>query len=169
MPAIPSLAKGRRLAGAAFVLLLVLSLGVVMIPLRLVRPFSPQTPEGLALSYALRQWAPLATLVAAVVALPLAALLWRNARRWGRVVIALASVALLGAAWQSRQNVYEEFFAPIEATRSAPASLALWVEENDPVLSVTLNGDAAAYPVRQIAYHHIVQDVVGGVPVAVTY
>ena len=39
----------------------------------------------------------------------------------------------------------------------------------DPVLAVTLNGEATAYPVRQVAYHHIVQDVVGGVPVAVTY
>ena len=37
------------------------------------------------------------------------------------------------------------------------------------MLAVERNGEAAAYPVRQVAYHHIVQDVVGGVPVAVTY
>ena len=34
---------------------------------------------------------------------------------------------------------------------------------------VKINGDAAAYPVRQMAYHHIVQDVVGGTPITTTY
>ena len=36
-------------------------------------------------------------------------------------------------------------------------------------VAVERNGEAAAYPVRQLAYHHIVQDVVGGVPIVVTY
>ena len=31
------------------------------------------------------------------------------------------------------------------------------------------NGEAAAYPIRQLAYHHLVQDIVGGVPIVVTY
>jgi hypothetical protein len=37
------------------------------------------------------------------------------------------------------------------------------------VLALIFNDDARAYPVREMAYHHIVNDVVGGVPVAVTY
>lgn len=158
-----------RLAGACLVLLLVFSLGLVLIPMRLIRPFSPQTPEGLALAYALRHWAPLATVVAVAAALLLAAALWRNAPRRSRVALGLLFVPLLGAAWQARQNVFEEMFAPLAETRSASATGATWVEEKDPVLAITLNGEAAAYPVRQIAYHHIAQDVVGGVPVAVTY
>ena len=32
-----------------------------------------------------------------------------------------------------------------------------------------LIGEAAAYPIRQMAYHHLVHDTVGGVPVVVTY
>ena len=43
------------------------------------------------------------------------------------------------------------------------------MEDGDPVLAVTLNGDAAAFPVRQVSYHHIVEDTVGGIHVAVTY
>ena len=54
-------------------------------------------------------------------------------------------------------------------TASVPAGQASWVEAGDTVLAVAFNGDVAAYPVRQVAYHHIVHDVVGGVPVAVTY
>jgi uncharacterized protein DUF3179 len=34
---------------------------------------------------------------------------------------------------------------------------------------VEIAGDAVAWPVRQMAYHHIVQDEVGGVPVVSTY
>jgi hypothetical protein len=37
------------------------------------------------------------------------------------------------------------------------------------VIAVDIKGDAVAYPVRQLAYHHIVQDVVGDTPIVVTY
>jgi hypothetical protein len=37
------------------------------------------------------------------------------------------------------------------------------------VLAIRYGDDARAYPVREMAYHHIVNDVVEGVPVAVTY
>ena len=159
----------RRLAGAGLFLLVILALALVAIPMWLIRPFSPQTPEGLAVAYALRRWAPLATLCAILAALLLAAVLWRNARWWSRALIVLALVPLLGAAWQSRQNIFEKMFVPLTDTRSASAAEARWVADEEPVLAVVMNGDAAAYPVRQVAYHHIVQDVVGGTPVAVTY
>ena len=37
------------------------------------------------------------------------------------------------------------------------------------VIGVEINGDARAYPIRILMWHEIVNDVVGGVPVAVTY
>ena len=171
MPEIPSASRKtrRRLAGAGLFLLILLSVALVALPLWLIRPFAPQTPEGLAVAFAARRWAPLTTLLALATALALAALLWRHARWWSRAAIVLAIVPLAGAAWQSRQNLFEKMFAPLIDPRSALAAEADWVEDADPVLAVTLNGEAAAYPVRQVAYHHIVQDVVGGVPVAVTY
>ena len=39
----------------------------------------------------------------------------------------------------------------------------------DPVVGLTINGDARAYPLEILTWHEIVNDVVGGVPVAVTY
>jgi hypothetical protein len=32
------------------------------------------------------------------------------------------------------------------------------------VMAIDGKGDPVAYPVRQLAYHHLVQDSVGGVP-----
>ena len=60
-------------------------------------------------------------------------------------------------------------FAPLEVVEFAPADAAPFIEDLDKVLAVEINGDAAAYPLRQLAYHHLVQDAVGGVAIAATY
>ena len=39
----------------------------------------------------------------------------------------------------------------------------------EPVIGLTIEGDARAYPLRVLTWHEIVNDEVGGVPVAVTY
>jgi hypothetical protein len=41
--------------------------------------------------------------------------------------------------------------------------------DNEPVIGLMIDGDARAYPLRILIWHEIVNDVVGGVPVAVTY
>lgn len=43
------------------------------------------------------------------------------------------------------------------------------IPRNEPVIAFELNGDARAYPLRIMMWHEIVNDVVGGTPVAVTY
>jgi hypothetical protein len=170
MPTAPSTSRSRRrLAGFTLVLLILAALVLVAVPVYLIRPFSPQTPGGLAVAFALRRWAPIATALALIAGLALAVSLWRGGRWWSRALVVLALVSLAGAAWRARFNDFEKMFAPLGASRFAPAAEARWVENGDMVLTVERNGDAAAYPVRQLAYHHIVQDVVGGVPVAVTY
>ncbi len=41
--------------------------------------------------------------------------------------------------------------------------------DTDPVIGIVLNGIAKAYPLRILIWHEIVNDTIGGVPVAVTY
>jgi len=159
----------RRWAGAVLFLLVLAAVAVVTVPMQLIRPFVPQTPDRVAVSYGLRSWSPLLTLLMALAGVAIAAGLWRGGRWWSRTLAVLALVPLAGAAWFSRQNIFEKMFVPLGTTAFAQAAEAGWVAAEDPVLAVVLNGEAAAYPVRQIAYHHIVQDVVGGVPIAVTY
>jgi hypothetical protein len=159
----------RRLYGALLFLIVLAAVAMVAVPVWLIRPFSPQTPDGLALAFGLRRWAPLATVIFLLGGLALAYSLWRGGRWWSRALAVLAIVPLLGAAWMARFNLFEKMFSPMASTRFAPASEARWVEDGDAVLAVEHEGDAVAYPVRQVAYHHIVEDAVGGVPVAVTY
>lgn len=44
-----------------------------------------------------------------------------------------------------------------------------FLEENEPVLALDIDGDVRAYPVQILMWHEIVNDTVAGVPVAVTY
>jgi hypothetical protein len=163
----------RRLAGLALFLLVLAALALVAVPVWLIRPFVPQTPDGLAVAFGLRRWAPLVTALILIAGLALTVAVWRGGRRggrwWSRTLAVLALVPLLAAAWFARFNMFEKMFAPLGNARFASVAEAAWVEEGDLVLAVTQGGEAAAYPIRQAAYHHIVQDVVGGVPVAVTY
>jgi hypothetical protein len=44
-----------------------------------------------------------------------------------------------------------------------------WLEDQEPVVSVEIHGEAKAYPLQILTRHEIVNDVVGAVPVAVTF
>ena len=52
-----------------------------------------------------------------------------------------------------------------EATSEAKS----WLNDKEPVLILELNGDVRAYPLQLLTWHEIVNDLVDGVPVAVTY
>lgn len=49
------------------------------------------------------------------------------------------------------------------------ASRITGLQAQESVISLSINDDARAYPLRILMYHEIVNDVVGDVPVAVTY
>jgi hypothetical protein len=168
MPMNPS-RPSRRLSAVALFLLVVAAVALIAIPVWEIRPFSPQTPSGLALAYACRRWAPWVTLLTLVAGLALAVRLWRGGRWWSRALVVLAVVPLAGAAWASRQNIFEKMFAPLTDPRFARAAEADWMKDGDLVLGVERNGEAVAYPLLQLAYHHVVMDEVGGFPVVATY
>ena len=44
-----------------------------------------------------------------------------------------------------------------------------WLGDREPVVVIALEGDARAYPLQILIWHEIVNDVVGGVPVTITY
>ncbi len=161
---------GRRAAWVALLLLALIALAIVMIPVWIVQPFRPQTESGLKLSYALRSWSPLVTLLAATVGLVLAIWLFPGARRWWRkAALVVFALPLLGATWFARQNHFEWMFHPLARTAYAKTSEAGFVADTDMVLAVENKGEEVAYPVRQMAYHHLVHDVVGGTPIVATY
>ncbi len=55
---------------------------------------------------------------------------------------------------------------PAFASVSDPPS---YMKPREPVIAVEINGDARAYPLAMLMWHEIVNDVVGGMPVTVTF
>ena len=160
----------RRLGWLALLIVVIAALAVVAAPVWIIQPFKPQTNGGLAVSYALRRWSPLLTVTALVISLALVVWLWRGSRRWiAKVVLVILLLPAIAAAWFARQNHFEWMFNPLANSAYAKANDALFVGEDDMVLAVEHNGDAVAYPVRLMAYHHVVGDTVGGTPIVATY
>jgi Na+/melibiose symporter-like transporter len=160
----------RRIAWASLVLLTLAVLSVVMIPVWLIQPFRPQTPREMEVAYTLRRWSPLVTLIASIIALALVFWLWKGARRWWRKAALVVMLILTGATvWASRQNHFEWMFNPLPDASYARTSEAKFVDDNDRVMTVEVGNEAVAYPIRLMAYHHLVQDVVGGTPLVATY
>ena len=160
----------RRGAWVALVGLAIGSLAFVAIPVFLIRPFEPQTPSSMALAFGLRRWSPYLTILGLVLALALVWRLWNPGRRLlARTAAVLTALMIAVSAWAARQNHFEWMFAPLPGPGFVRASEAGFVEPADMVLAVERNGDPAAYPVRQLAYHHLVEDSVGGVPIVATF
>jgi thiol:disulfide interchange protein len=161
---------GRRMIWLLLPCLLLLSIALVATPVFLIQPFRPQTQRALEISYMLRHWSPLATIIMLVAAFALVVWQWSRARRWWRKAILVVIILLTFVpTWFARQNHFEWMFNPLRNSAYVKANDASFVRDSDMVLAVKINNEAVAYPVRLMAYHHVVADVVGGTPICATY
>jgi Protein of unknown function (DUF3179) len=142
----------------------------VLVPFFVIQPFKAQTSNLLQISYSLRSWSEIITITALILGILIQYVLWRKTQRWvGKLLIVVMIFPLLASAWFARQNHFEWMFTPLHNTDYTTTSQANFVKDEDMVLAIELNGEAVAYPVKQLAYHHIVQDTVGGIPIVATY
>ena len=128
------------------------------IPAFIIRPFHHQTTSALALAMSIRQRAPLGTLAAALVCLILAFILWGAASKSRKFILASVMVVVY----------FEWMFHPVDTPQFESASVSK-LDKGEMILAIRYGFDARAYPIREMAYHHVLNDVVAGVPVAVTY
>jgi hypothetical protein len=153
----------------AVVALPVVIVAVVVLPLALDQPFGTQTPRLMAVVYTLRRWSPLVAAVGAAVMLAITVAGWRRSRIFARAALLVGLAAMVTAAWFARQNPFEWMFNPLSRPAFVAAREASFLEPADLVLAVRVGNDAAAYPIRQMAYHHLVNDRIGRTPAVVTY
>jgi len=159
----------RKVAWLVLLLLVVAVLAIVLTPVFLIMPFKAQTPRIVEISYVMRRWSPLLTLLASALILLLTIRLWLGGRWWGRALLVLLVLPTFAATWLARQNHFEWMFNPLPHPAYAKSADAAFLTDDDRVLSVTIGGESVAYPVRLMAYHHLVEDTVGGTPIVATY
>jgi hypothetical protein len=160
----------RKTEWLALLAIAFVAVAFVVVPVWIIQPFKPQTARGVQLSYTLRLWSPLVTILSLASCLFLVASLWQGSKRWWKkAFLVVVLIPLLASAWFARQNHFEWMFNPLANAAYVKADQAAFVTDSDIVMAVESNGEAAAYPIRQMAYHHLVQDTVGGTPIVATY
>ena len=160
--------KNCLLPGVVFLLLTLSAVALFLIPAWIIQPFRYQSPRALSLALTLRQIAPAGTLLAGVVALFLAMGLWPRMSRSKKSAIAMGLFFTAAAVVMARTDYFEWMFHRV----SAPGFQSVTdskLDSGEMVLAVRFGSEARAYPIRAMAYHHVVNDVVSGIPIAVTY
>ena len=88
-------------------------------------------------------------------------------RRWWLPMIALVLVGFIVYYFNFKMMADKMFLEPSFISFSGKEQYPLG--DTSLVIAVEHSGEAKAYPVRYIVYHHQVRDTVGGKPVMVTY
>ena len=159
----------RKLVWLMLFLLIAAVVVIVLTPVFLIMPFKAQTPRIMEVSYTMKLWSPLLTIVASLLILTFTIALWMNGRWWSRIILVLLLLPVFGATWLARQNHFEWMFNPLPNAAYAKAAEVTFVTDNDRVMAVRIGDESVAYPIRLMGYHHLVGDTVGGVPIVATY
>lgn len=72
-------------------------------------------------------------------------------------------------AENSRGNFPRSRFVPLDNPDVVAAEAVTFLQPDDRVLGLTVNGESRAYPVNMMTFHHVANDIVGGEPVLVTF
>jgi hypothetical protein len=153
----------------AIALLALVAAACFAYPMYVIRPFRHQGATELAIALAIIQIRPWLSIISAILCFAVAVLAWP--RLHGKLARALvvASVLIAAASWfLARINVYELMFHPAGRPQFEPADRAK-IDKDDMVIAVRANGSARAYPIREMAYHHVVNDTFAGEPIIATY
>jgi hypothetical protein len=154
-----------------FLLLACLAASLVFVgyPMYVIRPFRAQGVRELAAALVVARFRPIVTVISALAALAALAGYWRAQPRWRpRILAAVGAGVVCVLAVLARINVYEIMFHPIDHA-SFSAAVKSKLDGDEKVISVLVNGEARAYPIRDLAYHHILNDVVGKTAIVATY
>jgi hypothetical protein len=141
---------------------------LLIYPLTIIQPFLHQSTEPLQRALFVFRIAPPVSLLLAAIAALAVVLAWRNLRLGSRIGAGALVVLTCAAAVVVRVNVFELMFHPAGTPRFLTLKEAK-VDPDDMLIVVALHGDPRAYPIREMAYHHVINDVAGGVPIVATY
>jgi hypothetical protein len=130
-------------------------------------PFSQRT-RSIDVAYFLYSWRWIVRALCGAMILTGALAAWRTPdwRRW-LMPASLVLASGVGYALNFRMSADHMFLQPTSVVMR-PAERSR-IDSARLVVGIEVNGDARAYPVQLIGYHHQVRDMVGGTPVLVSF
>jgi ABC-type transport system involved in cytochrome c biogenesis permease subunit len=159
----------RRISVAVMLACLALSLICVVYPIYVIRPFRAQGARELAAALVVMRFRSAATLVSCAAAMAALVLYWRaQNRRWRRAFATAGAAFMCVLAALARVNIYELMFHPDDRPSFAGASRTK-LDKDEKVIAVKIGSAGRAYPIRNISYHHVINDVLDKVAIVATY
>lgn len=95
--------------------------------------------------------------------------IFRQKRKWKKIFLSAVLIfyAIIFFFFNFRFEADKMFYQPQSKLFATAADNK--IKENKLVIGVTINGEAKAYPIQLIGYHHQVRDTIGNTPVMITY
>ena len=158
----------KRTLGLTFALLFLFAAEILRV--YFIMPFpGSQKANTIDMAYFIGKYIGWLRLMGLMVLVPLAWYAFRNAKRWKKIILAFFIILYAAVFYliNFRFLADKMFYQPknkmlVSVTDSN-------VDTSKLVIGISINGQAKAYPIEIIGYHHQVQDTVGGEPVMVTY
>jgi hypothetical protein len=152
-----------------FLLCFLLAAAALLYPVYVIRPFRHQAPRELTIALAVLRYRPALMILCALTSLTALVWYWRQQKRMlPRILSAVSVIAIAAVAVLSRVNIYEIMFHPFDRPSFSNAD-QVKLDGDEKVIAVTIGQDARAYPIRIISYHHVINDLLDGVPIVATY
>ncbi len=146
-----------------------ISLACFAIPMYVIRPFRHQGATELSVALFVKQIGPWLSISCAALALVIVVSSWPRLRGWlSRTAMVGSLLLAVGGAYLARLNIYELMFHHL-GSPEFQAVKDSHIDKDDMVIAVRINGTPRAYPIREMAYHHVVNDTVAGEPIVSTY
>lgn len=162
--------KQTKFHALAFVLGILLLLAGEILRVYFIMPFpGSQRAETIALAYFLHNNLGYFRLAGVLLIAAPAFYFLRNGGKLAKagVGLALVLVAVVFYFFNYRFLAEKMFYQPQHKIFVSSSSNK--IPKKNLVLGVNINGEAKAYPLELIGYHHQVRDTVGGAPVMITY
>ena len=159
----------RRICSWSLIVSLAVSLACLAYPHFVIRPSRHQGPRELLVALTLiRDRSPI-EVICAVFALAALAWYWQlQPQRSRRVLAAVEAFIVCAVLVLSHVNIFELMFHP-DGHPVFIGAQQVKLDSDEMVIAVKLGEEARAYPIRSIAYHHVINDVVGHEPIVATY
>jgi hypothetical protein len=163
----------RRLVLPGSLLAVIVAAAALITPYWVMQPFRSQSSTELAVALGTLRVAPWVIAAMALLALWMVVRAWPQvsprwlgwARRVGTVLALLGVLATLGL---SRHSPFEQMFAPLPGPTFVAVAEAPWAPD-DVMMTVRVGDETRGYPVRVMAYHHVLNDELAGERLVVTY
>ena len=128
-----------------------------------------QISNTVAYAYWLDQWIVWIRILALLLICAAFPVVFKKGRIWEKILlpIILLAYAFLFFAFNYRLPADKIFYQPVNKSFAAANNSDM--DRSKLVLGVVIDGQAKAYPIQLIGYHHEVMDTVGNIPIMVTY